>query len=249
MASSCWGINVVYDTSHATIMLQEVIRCKQGFGSADAVGKDSGHGDEGGHGFDAVPEVLQAEVFVGGVLVVVVVGDGDADGAGAGGALHGVERDGAGGGGGGDGFAAGALDRADNVGGGGGAGGGGRGGGNEVALGADVVDDALLLGFGVDAYDEAEVEIGGGGGRDGVGGVSAGLAGGDAVDVEGRLVEEFEEMLVAAVGVAEGEFLAEHVVVDGSGGEGLLLDGAEGSDAVVEVRDEDTAIGVFHAGE
>jgi hypothetical protein len=30
------------------------------------------HGDEGGHGFDAVPEVLQAEVFVGGVLVVVV---------------------------------------------------------------------------------------------------------------------------------------------------------------------------------
>jgi hypothetical protein len=34
--------------------------------------------------------------------------------------------------------------------------------------------------------------------------VSAGLAGGDAVDVEGGLVEEFEEMLVAAVGVAEG---------------------------------------------
>ena len=48
------------------------------------------HGDEGGHGFDAVPEVLQAEVFVGGVLVVVVVGDGDGDGAGVGGALHGV---------------------------------------------------------------------------------------------------------------------------------------------------------------
>jgi hypothetical protein len=30
----------------------------------------SGLGDEGGHGFYAVPEVLDAEVFVGGVLVV-----------------------------------------------------------------------------------------------------------------------------------------------------------------------------------
>src|SRR5260370_22924218 len=99
MASSCWGINVVYETSHATIMLQEVIGCKRMFGSADAVGKDSGHGDEGGHGFDAVPEVLQAEVFVGGVLVVVVVGDGDADGVGVCGAFHGVERDGSAGGG------------------------------------------------------------------------------------------------------------------------------------------------------
>ncbi len=79
--------------------------------------------------------------------------------------------------------------------------------------------------------------------------MGAGLAGGDAVDVERGLVEEFEEMLAAAVGVAEGEFLAEHVVVDGGGGEGLLFDGAKGSDAVVEMRDEDVAVGVLHAGE
>src|SRR5260370_779296 len=38
-------------------------------------------------------------------------------------------------------------------------------------------------------------------------------------------------------------------VVDGRGGEGLLLDGGEGGDAVVEMRDEDVAVGVFHAGE
>ncbi len=68
------------------------------------------HGDQGGHGFDAVPEVLQAEVLVGGVLVVVVIGDGDADGTGVGGSLHGFERDGAAGGGQQDDFAAGALD-------------------------------------------------------------------------------------------------------------------------------------------
>ena len=33
---------------------------------------------------------------------------------------------------------------------------------------------------------------------------AAGLAGGDAVDVEGRQVEEFEEMFAGAVGAAEG---------------------------------------------
>src|SRR5580704_15148319 len=119
---------VAYDTSHTTIMLQEVIRCKHGFGSADSVGKDSGHGDEGGHGFDAVPEVLQAEVFVGGVLVVVVVGDGDADGAGVGGSLHGVERYGAAGGGEKDDFAAGAFDCLDDFGGDGQVDGGAGGG-------------------------------------------------------------------------------------------------------------------------
>src|SRR5580704_10989590 len=108
---------VAYDTSHTTIMLQEVIRCKHGFGSADSVGKNSGHCDEGGHGFDAVPEVLQAEVFVGGVLVVVVVGDGDGDGAGVGGALHGVEWDGAVEGGEEDDFAASGFDGVDDVGG------------------------------------------------------------------------------------------------------------------------------------
>ncbi len=158
------------------------------------------HGKEGGHGFDAVPEVLQAEVFVGGVLVVVVVGDGDADGAGLGGSLHGVEGDGAAGGGEKDDFAVGGFDRVDDVGGDGEVHGGtgsgfaslgldvrdfrvretllarGWGFGDEVALGADVVDDALLLGFGIDADDEAEIEVGGGGGWDGVGGVRAGLA-------------------------------------------------------------------------
>ena len=70
-----------------------------------------------GHGFDAVPQILQAEVFVGGVLVVVVVGDGDADGAGVGGALHGIERDGPPKVGQKDDFAAGALDGMDDVGG------------------------------------------------------------------------------------------------------------------------------------
>src|SRR5258708_24751094 len=84
--------------------------------------RDSGHGDEGGHGFDAVPEVLQAEVFVGGMLVVVVVGDGDADGAGVGGSFHGVERDGAAGGGEEGDFAAGGLAAARYVAGGGGGG-------------------------------------------------------------------------------------------------------------------------------
>ena len=101
----------------------------------------------------------------------------------------------------------------------------------------------------VDADDEAEIEIGDGGGGDGVGGVGSGLAGRDAVDVEGRQVEEFEEVLAAAVGVAEGEFVAEDLVVDGGVGEGFFSDGAERNDAVVEVRDEDVAVGVFHAGE
>ena len=223
-------------------------------------GSTPGHGDEGGHGFDAVPQVLQAEVFVGGVLVVVVVGDGDADGAGVGGALHGVERDGPAEGGRrmtlpwalstalmtsaamgrsigvreavsplvgldpGD-FGVGETLVA-----------GGWGVGDEVALRADVVDDALLLGLRVDAYDEAEIKIGDGGGWDGVGGVGAGLAGGDAVDVEGGQVEEFEEMFAGAFGVAEGEFVAEEIVVDGGFGEGFFRAG-RGDDAVVEVRD------------
>ena len=56
-------------------------------------------------------------------------------------------------------------------------------------------------------------------------------------------------MFAGAVGVAEGEFVAEHLVVDGGFGEGFLFDGAEGGDAVVEVRDEDAAVRVFHAGE
>jgi hypothetical protein len=45
---------------------------------------------------------------------------------------------------------------------------------DEVAAGADVVDDALLLVAPVDADDEAQVEVGGGGGRDDVGGVGSG---------------------------------------------------------------------------
>ena len=77
----------------------------------------------------------------------------------------------------------------------------------------------------------------------------AGLAGGDAVDVERRLVDEFEEVFVAAVGVAESEFLAQHVVVDWSFGERFLFDWAEGSDAVIEVGDEDVAVSVLHACE
>jgi hypothetical protein len=40
------------------------------------------HGEEGGHGGGSVPKVLEAEVFVGGVLVVVAIRDGDGDGAG-----------------------------------------------------------------------------------------------------------------------------------------------------------------------
>ena len=207
------------------------------------------------------------------MLVVVVVGDGDSDGAGLRGSLHGIERDGAAEGGEKDDFAASGFDGVDDVGGDGqvhgGAGGWfsafgldvrdfgvgqalfarGWGFGDEVALRADVVDDALLLGFGVDAYDEAEVEVGSGSGGNGVGGVGSGLAGGDAVDVERGFVEEFEEMFASAVGVAEDEFVAEHLVVDRGFGEGLLFDGAEGDDAVVEVRDENVAVGVLHAGE
>src|SRR5258707_7861527 len=85
-------------------------------GTRDSSSDTSGHGDEGGHGFDAVPEVLQAEVFVGGVLVVIVVGDGDADGAGVCGSFHGVEGDGGAGSGEKDDFVAGALDCVDYVG-------------------------------------------------------------------------------------------------------------------------------------
>ena len=75
------------------------------------------HGDSGGHGFDAVPEVLKAEVFVGGVLVIVVIGDGDADGAGVCGSCDGVRWDSATGIWQKDDVAAGALDGFDDVGG------------------------------------------------------------------------------------------------------------------------------------
>ena len=37
------------------------------------------HGHESGHGFDTVPEVLQSDVFILGVLVVVVVSDRNRD--------------------------------------------------------------------------------------------------------------------------------------------------------------------------
>src|SRR5262249_41972049 len=157
-----------------------------------------------GHGFYAVPEVLEAEVFVGGVLIVVVVGDGNSDGACVGSALHGVERDCAAERGKKDDLAAGGFDGTDDIGGDGQVDGSARGGfalvgldvgdfgmrdevvscgrtvGDKVALRADVVDDALLLGLGIDADDEAQVEVGSGGGRDGVGGVRSGLAGRDA---------------------------------------------------------------------
>lgn len=231
------------------------------------------HGHQGGHGSDAVPKVGEAEVLVGGVLVVVEVGDRDGDGAGIGGALHGFEGDGAAHGGEEDDGSAGALDGVDDLGGDGEVHGGADGGlgkvgddagyfgvldefvtgrlscGNEEALGADVVGDALLLGAAVDADDEAHVEISRGGGRDGISGVRAGLTGGDAVDVQRRLVEEFEQMAARAVGCAEGEGVAEHGVVDGRVGEGFAFERAEGRDAVVEVRDEDFAVGILHPGE
>jgi hypothetical protein len=233
----------------------------------------SGHGYEGGHGFDAVPEIFEAKVFVGGVLVVVVIGDGDGDGPGVGSALHCIERDGAAEGRKKDDLAAGALDRTDNIGGDGEvdrcAGGRlavvsldvgdfgvakaffscWRSVADEVALGANVVDDALLLSLRIDADDKPEVEVSGCCGRDGVGGVGSSLAGGDAVDVQRRFIEEFEEVLAGAVGVAEDELLTEHLVVDGGFGESFLLDGSEGDDAVVEVRDENVAVSVLHAGE
>ena len=42
-----------------------------------------GHRHKRGHGFDSVPQVLQPDVLVLGVLVVVVVGDGYRDSHGA----------------------------------------------------------------------------------------------------------------------------------------------------------------------
>ncbi len=56
-------------------------------------------------------------------------------------------------------------------------------------------------------------------------------------------------MFAGAVGVAEGEFVAQEIIVGRGVGEGLAFDGAEGDDAVVEVRDEDVTVGVLHAGE
>ena len=50
-------------------------------------------------------------------------------------------------------------------------------------------------------------------------------------------------------GVAEPEGLHEHGVVDGGAGQGGLLDGAQGRYPVVEVRNEDVAIFILHAGE
>src|SRR5580692_7185511 len=225
----------------------------------------SGHGDEGGHGFDAVPEIFETKVFVGGMLVVVVIGDGYGDGASVGGALHCIERDGAAEGRKEDDLAASALNSTDDIGGDGEVDGraGGRlavisldvgdfgvakaffscwrSVGDEVALGADVVDDALLLSRRINADDKPEVEVSGCCGRDGVGGVGSSLAGGDAVDVQRRFIEEFEEVFTGAVGVAEDELLTEHRVVDRSFGQSFLLGGSEGDNAVVEVRDENVA--------
>src|SRR5579872_4052130 len=44
------------------------------------------------HGFNAVPQILQSEVFVGSVLVIVVVGDGNHDGMSLRSPLHGNQR-------------------------------------------------------------------------------------------------------------------------------------------------------------
>jgi hypothetical protein len=58
------GMIVVYDTSPTTIMLQESLRSKHGFGSCSE--ELYGMAMRGGYGFYAIPEVLQAEVFVSG---------------------------------------------------------------------------------------------------------------------------------------------------------------------------------------
>ena len=96
----------------------------------------SGHGDEGGHGFDPVPEIFETKVFVGGVLVVVVIGDGYGDGASVGGALHCIERDGAAEGRKEDDLAASALNSTDDIGGDGEV--DGRAGGGFAMVGLDV---------------------------------------------------------------------------------------------------------------
>jgi hypothetical protein len=48
--------------------------------------------EERGHGFDAVPEILQTQVFVGAVLIVIVVRDGNGDGAGPSRTFHRAKR-------------------------------------------------------------------------------------------------------------------------------------------------------------
>lgn len=237
------------------------------------------HGEQGGHGGGAVPEVLETEIFVGGVLVVVVIRDRHRNGVGAGGALHRSQGDAAAHGREKDDlsavlFGGGGLDRGDDFLGDGQihgradgvvAGGvahdegharmggedllGGFGIDDEVALGADVVDDVLLLALPVVADHEAQVDIGCRGGRDDVGGVGAGGSCGEAVDVERRLVEDLEEMAGRILGVAEPEGLHEHGIVVGGTGDGGLFHGRKGHDAVVEVGDEDVAVGVLHAGE
>ena len=62
-------------------------------------------------------------------------------------------------------------------------------------------------------------------------------------------IDEFEKMRAVAVGVSQPERVHEHGVVDGSAGKRCLLRRGERSDAVVEMRNENVAVFVFHAGE
>ena len=56
-------------------------------------------------------------------------------------------------------------------------------------------------------------------------------------------------MLARALGVAESKFITEEAIVDGGVFESLLCGGFKRDDAIVELRNEDVAIGVFHAGQ
>jgi len=120
---------------------------------------------------------------------------------------------------------------------------------DKIALRLDVVDDAFLLFPPVLADHEAKIEIGDGARRNDVVGAGSGIRRAHPVDVQGGEIEEFQEFFASALNTAQGEFLTNGFVIDGRIGDCLFLQRAERGDVVVEVRNEDVAIGVLHARE
>src|ERR1022692_708917 len=117
---------------------------------------------------------------------------------------------------------------------------------NEISARPNVVRHSLLLLTPIDADHEPKVQVGSGSWRDYIRGVGSGLAGSKSVDVQRGLVDQVEKMFAGSIDMPEPKRAHEHLIVDRGSGQGFVFSFREGSNSIIEVRDQNMALFILH---
>ena len=107
---------------------------------------------------------------------------------------------------------------------------------HEVALRGNIVHDSLLLRLPVEALHQPHVDIDGRRRRHHIVGFRSHARRGEAINIQRRLIQQFQQRLTAAIRVPQPELPHQHRFIARSLRNRLLLQRAQRRDAVIEVR-------------